>query len=105
MSFTTLTFQCVGPGSGQLGLPDSVTDTLGAHILSVTGGIVGAYAISDIIRFPDTVNHHAPAPSNPPSYVGGQVFSANKLSVLSPYLIEIISAVAVAAIVVRKKLT
>jgi Tol biopolymer transport system component len=46
-------------------------------------------------------------PSNPPGYVGGELFSANKLAVLAPYLtlIGIFSTVVVAAVVARKKLS
>ena len=45
------------------------------------------------------------APSGPSGYVGGEVFSANKLSVLAPYLIGIFSVVAVAGIVAKRKFT
>jgi hypothetical protein len=42
--------------------------------------------------------------ADPYHYVGGEVFSADKLVVLSPYL-ALISVVTVAAVVVKKKLT
>jgi len=42
------------------------------------------------------------APSNPYHYVGGELFTANKLAVLSPYL-ALIGVVAVGAIVAKRK--
>ena len=47
----------------------------------------------------------APVQSNPPGYVGGGVFSANKAIIVAPYLMAILSVVAVAAVVVKRKLT
>jgi hypothetical protein len=41
-------------------------------------------------------------PSNPYHYVGGEVFAANKLAVISPYL-TLISIVAVAAVLVKRR--
>jgi hypothetical protein len=49
-----------------------------------------------------TCNQLSRAPSNPYHYVGGEVFSANKLAVLSPYL-ALISIVAVAAVLVKRR--
>jgi hypothetical protein len=50
-----------------------------------------------------TVNQHQPGPpAGPSGYVGGEVFSANKLAVLSPYL-ALISIVAVAAVLVKRR--
>jgi len=50
-----------------------------------------------------TVNQHAPAPpAAPGGYVGGEVFSANMLAVLSPYL-ALFSVVAVAAVLVKRR--
>ncbi len=43
-------------------------------------------------------------PSGPSGYVGGEVFSANELAVLSPYL-ALISIVAVAAVVIKRRKT
>ena len=42
------------------------------------------------------------APSNPPQHVGGELFSANKVAVLSPYL-ALFSVVAVAAVIVKRR--
>jgi len=43
-------------------------------------------------------------PTSPPGYVGGELFSANKLAVLSPYL-ALIGVVALAAFLVRRRKT
>ena len=42
------------------------------------------------------------SPSGPSGYVGGELFSANKLAVLSPYL-ALFSVIAVAAVLVKRK--
>ena len=44
-------------------------------------------------------------PTGSSGHVGGEVFSANKAAVLAPYLIGIVSIIAVAAVVVKKKFT
>lgn len=46
-----------------------------------------------------------PAPRSTNPYVGGELFTANKVAVVAPYLIGILSVAAVAAVVVKKKLT
>lgn len=51
-----------------------------------------------------TCNQFQRAPSKPYHYVGGEVFTVNKLAVLSPYL-ALIGVVAVAAILAKRKLT
>jgi hypothetical protein len=50
------------------------------------------------------VSEPSVAPSNPYHYVGGELFSANKLAILAPYL-ALIGIVAVAAIFAKRKLT
>ena len=91
MIYLTLTFRCLSQGSSQI--------TLGDGYLSIDG-------LENNIIPPDfvlTCNQLSRTPSNP-YYVGGEVFSANKLTVLSQYL-ALISVVAVAAVVVKRKLT
>jgi len=85
----TATMTFVDPGRGAIDIRQDGTDTY------VTGVIPPATLV---------VNQHAAPPSGPSGYVGGELFSANKLAVLSPYL-ALISVVAVAAVVVRKKLS
>jgi len=45
------------------------------------------------------------APSNPPQHVGGELFTANKLGLLSPYLVALVSIVgiAVAAVAIKRR--
>ena len=59
---------------------------------------VSAYAESPPYDVFDDSNDPSQQPSNPYHYVGGEVFSANKLAVLSPYLALIgVAAVAIVA--------
>ena len=50
----------------------------------------------------DDSNDPQQVPSNPYHYVGGELYSANKLAVLSPYL-ALIGVVAVAAVVIKRR--
>ena len=86
----SLQFQCLAAGTASLSIINAEwrNDNDAFSISTVSGA---------------TVQQNAPQ-TIPPRYVGGEVFSANKLAVLSPYL-ALISIVAVAAVVVKRKLT
>jgi hypothetical protein len=108
-SLFTVTFHCRASGTSTITFRAPLQATTGA--LSLPGSIdiqTGTeppeyYAIGDTLL---VCNQHAPAPTETPTnHVGGVLYSANKLSVLAPYLIGIFSIAAVAAVVVRKKLT
>jgi hypothetical protein len=72
--------------------------TLGDGSLSIDGQ-PNTLSPSDFVL---TCNQLSRAPSNPTQHVGGELFTANKLVVLSPYL-ALISVVAVAAVLVKRK--
>ena len=80
-------------------------DTVGfrMHYYDGGGSVPGAYAPLTFTGAIDILSGVKP-PSNPYHYVGGELFSANKLAVLSPYL-AFFTIVAVAAVVVKRKLT
>jgi len=65
---------------------------------------VGGFQLSFDSVLSATVSQTGGSTPNPYHYVGGELFSANKLAVLGPYL-ALFSIVAVAAIVVKRKLT
>ncbi|OGD54499.1 hypothetical protein A3K80_08845 [Candidatus Bathyarchaeota archaeon RBG_13_38_9] len=90
--------------------------------IQLTRVMYATSGVSSPTTFPATLNHLGdpsdenwyeaaialnpatrPVP-NPYHYVGGEVFSANKLAILSPYL-ALFSVVAIAAIIVGRKLT
>ena len=97
----TFTFKCLRAGSSSLNLPGSVTDKNGLTTYQAyVEGTIDSYGVNLI---EGTVNQGQQAPSNPYHYVGGELFSANKLAVLSPYL-AFFTIVAVAAVVVKRKL-
>jgi hypothetical protein len=93
----TLSFRCLGPGSAEVNLPISVTDQDGTTTFSlfVHGITEGDYDLNIIIG---TVNQRQQA-------VGGELFTANKLAVLSPYLAlaGLISIIASAAAVIKTR--
>ena len=92
--WATLTFQCQAEGSSIITALDEET----VYLVNVQTGQASSMNFdNDQI----TVNQHPPAPPVP-THVGGEVFSANKLAVLSPYL-ALISVVAVAAVVVKRR--
>jgi hypothetical protein len=94
-----ITFHCLGEGYSSITVdspPDQDTIYIGDGQSTPTP--------VDPVPYVVTCNQLSRAPSNPYHYVGGELFAANKLAVLSPYL-ALLSVVAVAAIVVKRKLT
>ena len=86
----SLQFQCLAAGTASLSIinPEWLDDNNIHSFTTVSGAAV--------------VQQDAPQTTTP-RYVGGELFTANKLAVLSPYL-ALFSVVAVAAVVVKKKL-
>jgi hypothetical protein len=74
MIYLTLTFRCLSQGSSEMSMGDGYLD------------IVGQEQNVLPLDFHVTCNQLSRASSNPYHYVGGKVFSANKLAVLAPYL-------------------
>jgi len=89
--FLTLTFRCLSQGSSLV--------TLDIGFLRIAGQTVNP---PDFVL---TCNQLSRATSNPYHYVGGELFTANKLAVLSPYLalIGLAGVVASAAVVTKKR--
>jgi hypothetical protein len=92
MIYLTLTFRCLSQGTSQLHMGDGYLDIVGQE----QNVLPSDYDV--------TCNQLSRAPSNPYHYVGGELFTANKLAVLSPYL-TLISAVAVAAVLFKRRRT
>ena len=100
----TISFTCLNVGSSPLNLPSPVIDedthvTYGAFFMAVNGFYepeVMKGAVNQIARAP---------PETPNLHVGGQLFTANKAVIVAPYLIGILSIIAVVSLVVRKKFT
>jgi len=65
---------------------------------------VGGFTLSFDSVLSATVSQTGGSTPNPYHYVGGELFTANKLAVLSPYL-ALIAVVAVASIVAKRKFT
>jgi hypothetical protein len=97
----TFTFRCLGVGSAPLNLPTTVTEQGGSTYTAFVNGVVEVY---DLSFEKGAVSQIAPSPPSTPYHVGGEVFSANKLAVLSPYL-ALISVIVVAAVAVKRKPT
>jgi len=98
LSLYKVRFHCLAEGTCTITfrapLPPSIDIQLDA------GGATEEYAIDPT---PLVCNQHSgPPPEGPNNHVGGEVFSANKLVVLSPYL-ALIGIVAVAAIVIKRR--
>ena len=91
-TWATIEFRCEGVGVSSVSIESS------SHWILVSVD----YPFSTVTDA--TCNQRQPAPSNPYQHVGGEVFTANKLAVLSPYL-ALISVVAVAAVVVKRRRT
>jgi hypothetical protein len=100
----TIKFKCLASGEAQITLPLEITssdftayerDVWHDHTTDVMFDVTASNGVAKQ-RAPTT-------PSNPGGYVGGDVFAANKISVLAPYLIGIISVVAVAAVVIKRR--
>ena len=90
MLYLTLTFRCLIQGSSPV---------------TVTHSSLSFPELNYDVNPPDfvlTCNQLSRAPSNPPQHVGGEVFSANKLAVLSPYL-ALIGSVTIAAVLVKRR--
>ena len=113
--WVTLYFRCRAAGVSQIELP--------ARINPKTGGSIDTYVYSTnqgplvpfiVTTSPGVANQQPsmlrvttttatqPVPSVPQP-VGGRLFTTNKFSVLAPYLIGIVSIVAVAAVVVNRR--
>jgi hypothetical protein len=89
--WATLEFRCIAEGS-------SIIDASGEDTVYLQGplNVIALEFDADAI----TCNQRQQAPSNPYHYVGGELFAANKLAVLSPYL-ALFSVVAVAVVLVK----
>ena len=100
LSLFVVTIHCLAEGTATMTFraPPQVT-------IDITPDVPGEPAYGEIGPTPLVINQHVPAPpSGPSGYVGGEVFTANKLAVLSPYL-ALIGLVAVAAFVLKKRKT
>ena len=86
----SLRFQCLAAGTASLSMINAEwRDDNDAYSFSTVSGA--------------TVQQNAPQTTPPtPRHVGGEVFSANKLAVLSPY-IALIGVVAIAAVAFKKR--
>ena len=85
-------FRCLKSGVGTIQIPfASWMDDVGGFQLSFDV-VLGA-----------TVSQIRGSTPNPYHYVGGELFTPNKFAVLSPYL-ALFSVVAVAAVLVKRKL-
>ena len=97
LSLYKVRFHCLAEGTCTITfrapLPPSIDIQLDA------GGATEEYTIDPT---PLVCNQHPPGPSTPYHYVGGELFTADKLAVLSPYL-ALIGVVAVGAIVAKRK--
>ena len=103
--WVTLTFNCVATGEAQITLPAEATDSnFITHSREVWRDYNTANEIMyDVMVSNGVVEQREPTtPSGPSGYVGGEVFSANKLAVLSPYL-ALIGLVGVISTVVAVK--
>jgi hypothetical protein len=89
-TWATIKFRCEGAGVSSISIESS------SHWILVSVD----YPFSTVTDA--TCNQRQPAPSNPYQHVGGEMFTANKLAVLSPYL-ALIGTVAVGAIVAKRK--
>ena len=83
-----------------IGAPDPLSNTATV----VSGTLDPNPANNQYLEMVDLLTEPAPPPGPVPQHVGGQVFSANKLAVLSPYL-ALLSVIAVAAVVAKRMLT
>ncbi|MEM2942914.1 MAG: hypothetical protein QXT81_05790 [Candidatus Bathyarchaeia archaeon] len=96
----SFTFHCRGEGTSIITVtsPAGATIYIGDDESTPTPVDPGTYEV--------TCNQYQPqpTPTTAPRPVGGEVFAANKFVVLSPY-IALISVVAVAAVVIKRKLT
>ena len=97
LSLYKVRFHCLTEGTCTITfrapLPPSIDIQLDA------GGATEEYTIDPT---PLVCNQHPPGPSTPYHYVGGELFSANKLVVLSPYL-ALFGVVAVAAVALKRR--
>ena len=84
-TWATMEFQCVGAGVSYIGI-----------------GLSSHWILVSVDEPFSTVNFATCNQRNP---VGGEMIPVNKLSVLAPYSIGIFSIIAVAAVIVKKKLT
>jgi len=86
----TLTFHCLAEGSSTIQAAGSGSDSV---VLWDGNEATETGFDSDAI----TCNQRRPVPPTPYHYVGGELFTANKLAVLSPYLalIGIVTTVAI----------
>ncbi len=89
-TWATIKFRCEGAGVSSISIESS------SHWILVSVD----YPFSTIT---DATCNQRQQSSNPYHYVGGELFTANKLAVLSPYL-ALIGLVAVAAIVAKRRL-
>ena len=88
-------FTCLAAGTSII----EVSPSLSQDTIILVDGSVIFYPAVNI-----PCNQHVPPPEGPNLHVGGELFTANKLAVLSPYL-ALISVVAVAAVVVKCRRT
>jgi len=97
----TITFHCLAQGTSQITLSSA-----GTIFLSLSPVTQQNFDPIDILppNYVVTCNQLSRAPSKPYHYVGGELFTTNKLAVLSPYL-ALIGVVAVAAVLIKRKLT
>jgi len=93
--WATLRFRCLAEGSSSITV--SGEDSVWLWDGQSPVGIEAQFDEDEI-----ACNQRQQAPSNPYYYVGGELFSANKLAVLSPYL-ALFSVIAVAAVLVKRK--
>ena len=104
--WVTLTFKCLAPGEAQIDAFIEIQDENGQYndALVVHDHDETSFVEYDINGGYVVVQQHTPAPpEGPNNHVGGQLFTANKVAVLAPYLIGIFSIVAVAAVVVKRR--
>jgi hypothetical protein len=90
----TMGFRCIGEGSSEITVSGEDSVWLSDGITTPFNTAFDEDAI--------TCNQRRSAPSNPYHYVGGELYTANKLAVLSPYL-ALFSVVAVAAGLVKRR--
>ncbi len=98
----TIAFKCLAPGQATLGLPDALTDEGGQGLTLI---IISQGGVYDVTAYPGVAEQRQPAPSNPYHYVGGELFTANKLAVLAPYLalIGLIGVVSTVYVLARRR--
>jgi hypothetical protein len=100
--WATITFKCLAPGEVLIGIPEDIYDNhLPNHNQYSPLVFYGSYSNYALTLWSGVAKQRLPVPSTP-QHVGGELYSANKLAVLSPYL-ALLSVVAVAAVLVKRR--